>query len=114
MWIPWPITSAPASGCNRDEATSVRVSERDLQFFRRDLSKDERDWLDPEPAGRKGFRKDCLSPGAPSRRPPPCGTWRGSRAARPMAAPTRWHHGCWASRGVTSGWSRCAASVSTT
>jgi hypothetical protein len=62
MWIPWPITSAPASGCNRNEATSVRVSERDLQFFRRDLSKDERDWLDPEPAWRKGFRKDCLSP----------------------------------------------------
>jgi DNA-binding beta-propeller fold protein YncE len=38
------------------------VSERDLQFFRRDLSKDERDWLDPEPAGRQAFRKDCLSP----------------------------------------------------
>lgn len=62
MWIPWPITSAPASGCNPNEATSVRVSERDLQFFRRDLSKDERDWLAPEPAGRQGFRKDCLSP----------------------------------------------------
>lgn len=40
----------------------MRVSERDLQFFRRDLSKDERDWLDPEPAGRQAFRKDCLSP----------------------------------------------------
>lgn len=62
MWIPWPITSAPASGCKRNEATSVRVSERDLQFFRRDLSKDERDWLDPEPAWRQAFRKDCLSP----------------------------------------------------
>ncbi|MCX5969134.1 MAG: hypothetical protein NTV57_16180 [Cyanobacteria bacterium] len=40
----------------------MRVSERDLQFFRRDLSKDERDWLDPVRAGRQAFRKDCLSP----------------------------------------------------
>lgn len=62
MWIPWPTINVLASGCNSHEAGGVRVSERDLQFFRRDLSKDERDWLDPVPAGQQAFRKDCLSP----------------------------------------------------
>jgi hypothetical protein len=40
---------------------ALRIRERDLQFFRRDLSKDERNWLGVA-SETQAFRKDCLSP----------------------------------------------------
>lgn len=53
-----PIASRPL----QPGSGALAIHERDLQFFRRDLSKDERDWQGVLACGNPGFRKDCLSP----------------------------------------------------
>jgi hypothetical protein len=52
------MSSLPLQPCRSGWA----IQERDLQFFRRDLSKDERDWQGVMGRGGAAFRKDCLSP----------------------------------------------------